>query len=224
MIFISLISHPKIILFLLNTFIPQLPRQSIFQRIKWLEIILNTKWGDMIGYNLFRSWLAVATFRRGPDREPSSKIHLTARVLLLSLCVCGVHMCVGAWSHVHEHTWLCACKRMSLNSLIPWMCCTLFTEAASLSWWTKSLWLMLAWSAIFSRNSCLSHLLLFGFLGFTLLSSVLWGKHSIEQFVPRSLFYNKQSVMSSQLLKILWNFLIGIYMNIAQAFFLTLCK
>lgn len=68
-------------------------------------------------------------------------------------------------------------------------------------------------------NSCLSYLLLFRFLGFTLLSSGLWGKHSIEQFVPWSLFYDNKSVMSSQLLKILWNFLIGIYMNIAQAFF-----
>lgn len=48
----------------------------------------------MIGYNLFRSWLAVATFRRGPDREPSSKIHLTARVLLLSLSMCVVCICV----------------------------------------------------------------------------------------------------------------------------------
>lgn len=46
-------------------------------------------------------------------------------------------------------------------------------------------------------NSCLSYLLLFEFLGFTLLSSGLWSKHSIEQFVPQSLFYNNKSVMFS---------------------------
>lgn len=49
----------------------------------------------MIGYNLFRSWMAVAVFPRGPRRKPSSKIHLIVE-FGFCLSVCGVHMCVGA--------------------------------------------------------------------------------------------------------------------------------